>query len=101
MHLIIVLIFGTVQAGGVGAVVDNAKSFIGKTIVVEATRVLQTAAGKMMFAKHGEKTVKRTNQNPKKTQSTANKSRSNHRNSKYRSKADNAESSLVNLANKR
>lgn len=40
---------------GTMVVVDNAKAFIGQTLHVEATRVLQTAAGKMMFAKHNEK----------------------------------------------
>lgn len=40
---------------GTMVVVDNAKQFIGQTLTVEATRVLQTAAGKMMFAKHFEK----------------------------------------------
>lgn len=37
---------------GTMVVVDNAKAFIGQTLTVQATRVLQTAAGKMMFAKH-------------------------------------------------
>jgi uncharacterized protein YacL len=37
---------------GTMVVVDRAKELIGQTISVEATRVLQTAAGKMMFAKH-------------------------------------------------
>lgn len=37
---------------GTMVVVDQAKEYIGQTIAVEATRILQTAAGKMMFAKH-------------------------------------------------
>ncbi len=37
---------------GTMVVVDNAKSYIGQTLTVQATRVLQTAAGKMMFARH-------------------------------------------------
>ena len=36
---------------GTMVVVDNAKAFIGQTLTVQATRVLQTAAGKMMFAR--------------------------------------------------
>jgi len=36
---------------GTMVVVDDAKSAIGQTIETEVTRVLQTAAGKMMFAK--------------------------------------------------
>ncbi len=39
---------------GTMVVVDNAKRFIGQTLTVEATRVLQTAAGNMMFARHHE-----------------------------------------------
>lgn len=50
---------------GTMVVVDNAKPYIGQTLRVEATRVLQTAAGKMMFAKHFEKGHK--NQLSKKT----------------------------------
>lgn len=50
---------------GTMVVVDNAKSFIGQTLTVEATRVLQTAAGKMMFARHHEKMPAR--QQPQKT----------------------------------
>lgn len=38
---------------GTMVVVDRASGYIGQTITVEATRVLQTAAGKMLFAKHG------------------------------------------------
>lgn len=37
---------------GTMVVVDNARTFMGQTLSVEATRVLQTAAGKMLFAKH-------------------------------------------------
>lgn len=53
---------------GTMVVVDNAKSFIGQTLHVEATRVLQTAAGKMMFAKHHEK-VERTVKSPQQKRS--------------------------------
>lgn len=36
---------------GTMVVVDDSKEFIGKTVQVELTRVLQTAAGRMMFAR--------------------------------------------------
>lgn len=39
---------------GTMVVVDHARAFIGQTLIVEATRVLQTAAGKMLFAKHNQ-----------------------------------------------
>lgn len=81
---------------GTMIVVDNAKAFIGQTLTVEATRVLQTAAGKMMFAKHNERSKKPQGaQRPKRTQANP---RGN--NSRPRSKADTAENSLVNLANR-
>lgn len=51
---------------GTMVVVDNAKSLIGKTIAVEVTRVLQTTAGKMMFAKHGETVRSRPQTRPSK-----------------------------------
>ncbi len=95
---------------GTMVVVDNAKTFIGKSIMVEATRVLQTAAGKMMFAKHHE-TVKRiqptrsTQQKPTRRQGASSKQRNNNsRNSasqKMKSSAAKAEDSLVKLANRR
>lgn len=89
---------------GTMVVVDNAKSFIGQTLMVEATRVLQTAAGKMMFAKHHEKIARsvKTGQASKTTPKTprraaASRSR-NERSSHYKPKT--AEDSLVNLANR-
>lgn len=95
---------------GTMVVVDNAKTFIGKSITVEATRVLQTAAGKMMFAKHHE-TVKRiqstrsAQQKPARRQGASSKQRNNNsRNSaspKMKSSAAKAEDSLVKLANRR
>lgn len=93
---------------GTMIVVDNAKQFIGQTLTVEATRVLQTAAGKMMFAKHHERTQKKpqvgnkkvaqSNQRPKRTASQSGGVRSKQ--TRHKSKADTAESSLVNLANR-
>ncbi len=49
---------------GTMVVVDNAKPFIGQTLHVEATRVLQTAAGKMMFARHNQPLGRSKNQKP-------------------------------------
>jgi uncharacterized protein YacL len=39
---------------GTMVVVDNARRFIGKTIDISVTSVLQTTAGKMIFGKYGE-----------------------------------------------
>lgn len=86
---------------GTMVVVDNAKQFIGQTLNVEATRVLQTAAGKMMFAKHHEKGVARA---PKQnTASPKQASQKRRTNSSYRQsrqqKPKTPEDSLVDLAN--
>lgn len=98
---------------GTMVVVDHAKTLIGKTIQVEATRVLQTAAGKMMFAKHHEKVTEKpakqkavtttatpsrqpkVNRQPKANRS---ESRPKQRSGNYRPHT--AEDSLVDLANK-
>jgi uncharacterized protein YacL len=42
---------------GTMVVVDNARKMIGKTIDVAVTSVLQTTAGKMIFARHAEATA--------------------------------------------
>lgn len=42
---------------GTMVVVDNAAKFIGKTVTVEFTRLLQTDAGRMMFARLAKKEV--------------------------------------------
>jgi uncharacterized protein YacL len=91
---------------GTMVVVDNAKSFIGQTLVVEATRVLQTAAGKMMFARHHEKIaprVQKPRQNPPAaTQSTSRKPSQQRRQPETRPsrKPNTPEDSLVDLANR-
>ena len=96
---------------GTMVVVDNAKAFIGKTISVEATRVLQTAAGKMMFAKHHEKTQtskrSKTKQSsaakgprPTQVKQSARSQRPARQASKAKSPARRAEDSLVELANR-
>lgn len=89
---------------GTMVVVDNAKSFIGQTLSVEATRVLQTAAGKMMFAKHHEKmpartTVKQTTQTQKNLEQKPRRTNTSHRHQRPQ-KPKTPEDSLVDLANK-
>lgn len=54
---------------GTMVVVDNAKAFVGQCMKVEATRVLQTAAGKMLFAR-----MTPQNQPPKQKQPNQRKS---------------------------
>lgn len=87
---------------GTMVVVDNAKQFIGQTLTVEATRVLQTAAGKMMFAKHHEKiTARPSKQQGPQAQKQA-PQQSPRRASSYRKsrqKPKTPEDSLVDLAN--
>lgn len=98
---------------GTMVVVDNAKSFIGQTIEVEATRVLQTAAGKMMFARHFEKTVRQKvaklvpvdSKSAPKTRTNKSVSNRRQRNSRTsnaatRKPSRSSEDSLVELANK-
>ena len=90
---------------GTMVVVDNARAFIGRTIAVEATRILQTAAGKMMFAKHFEKATR-----PAKTsrQAQSSKPKAQHKprynrsstDSRYNHRKKTPEDSLVNLANR-
>ena len=87
---------------GTMVVVDNAKQFIGQTLTVEATRVLQTAAGKMMFAKHHEKIAARPSkqqgpQAQKQTSQQKPRRASSYR--KSRQKPKTPEDSLVDLAN--
>lgn len=89
---------------GTMVVVDNAKAFIGQTLTVEATRVLQTAAGKMMFAKHHEKqpvqAVKPKQQPSRPQQGKGKSTRRPNPASRYRTgRPKTAEDSLVDLAN--
>lgn len=91
---------------GTMVVVDNAKTFIGRTLKVEATRVLQTAAGKMMFAKHHEKVD--NSPRPKKTDKTNNLNPTNRRapakrtqkNFKTKASPRSREDAVVELANR-
>lgn len=88
---------------GTMVVVEHANNLIGKTVEVEFIRSLQTAAGKMMFAKIV---------NPDKSNKTDNRRQSNDRRDsqskpkfnykkQYKSKSSKVEDNLVNLANKR
>lgn len=88
---------------GTMVVVDNAKQYIGKLLKVEATRVLQTAAGKMMFAKHHQK-VEKSVQPPlpqKRPEKPTQPRRTNRQQSKPGRPGHNSnEENLVRLANK-
>jgi hypothetical protein len=87
---------------GTMVVVDNAKQFIGQTLQVEATRVLQTAAGKMMFAKHHEKqAVAQKNVKQKRGQPSKQPQRPalQHKRPQNRRRPRTPEDSLVSLAN--
>lgn len=92
---------------GTMVVVDNAKPFIGQTLVVEATRVLQTAAGKMMFARHHEKQPAKVvakqpvRQQHQAEQPAKQRRRSPDQSRNYRRAPQTPEDSLVDLANKR
>lgn len=88
---------------GTMVVVDNAKPFIGQTLTVEATRVLQTAAGKMMFAKHHEKmpqTTQKKRQTPQNKQKSPSPRRANSSRSRQNRPPKTPEDSLVDLANR-
>ena len=85
---------------GTMVVVEHASNQVGKTVEIEFIRSLQTAAGKMMFAKVAES---RQNNN-RKQQNVVNVkpktvNRSNHK-GQYKNKADQHEQNLVDLANR-
>lgn len=89
-------------ADGTMVVVEHASQFIGKTVEVEFIRSLQTAAGKMMFARVvGSKQTNKqpTARNDKPTRHTSQPKRQQHtprQNNRRRTPED----SLVELANK-
>lgn len=96
---------------GTMVVVEHASNQIGKTIEVEFIRSLQTAAGKMMFAKTTDISVNRkksvTNKQPIKKEFQSNPSRNkNQRSTSYKNhnkfnknKSAKSEQSLINLVN--
>lgn len=79
---------------GTMVVVDKASGFIGQTVLVEATRVLQTAAGKMLFAKHN------LTQAVKTSRPVSSPTQRQTRRRAPRSQSRNPEDKLVDLANK-
>lgn len=92
---------------GTMVVVDDSREYIGKTVSVELTRVLQTAAGRMMFAKRRgsakqePKATERRHEPKAKsahTTSRPDKKPSSYTRSTKRPRS--AEDTLVNLANK-
>lgn len=94
-------------ADGTMVVVENGSSKIGQTVEVEFIRSLQTAAGKMMFAKIIEKTInkqnnkqKNINNRPANDQAKRQPRYNNKRNNRYSNKASRSEQNIVDLANK-
>lgn len=94
---------------GTMVVVDNAKAFIGQTMTVEATRVLQTAAGKMLFARHHQQqpSKPKPQSQPRRGGESAQKSSTNRRRQTSRTSGERTakrprtpEDSLVDLANR-
>jgi uncharacterized protein YacL len=88
---------------GTMVVVEHANGKIGQTVEVEFIRSLQTAAGKMMFAKivNLDKSNKTDNRRQNKDQRNSQlKPKFNYK-KQYKSKLSKVEDNLVNLANKR
>lgn len=77
---------------GTMVVVDNAKRSIGEVITVEAVRVLQTEAGRMLFAK-------RSGEQNRKPQLTAKQPASQRRKQKRPPQKSTPEDELIKLAN--
>ncbi len=87
---------------GTMVVVERANSKIGQTVEVEFIRSLQTAAGKMMFAKivNPDKSNKTDNRRQNNDQrDSQSKPKFNYK-KQYKSKSSKVEDNLVNLANK-
>lgn len=76
---------------GTMVVVEHANSLIGQTVEIEFIRSLQTAAGKMMFAKMVGNNVS--------TSSVKRQSPRQHNNRRYNKKPFHAEQNIVNLIN--
>jgi uncharacterized protein YacL len=79
---------------GTMVVVEHASSQIGKTVEVEFIRSLQTAAGKMMFAKMVDSKNKAGSQNDRRSNNKPNHAK------KYKNKSVQAEQNIVNLISK-
>jgi len=76
---------------GTMVVVDDSKNLIGQTVEAEVTRVLQTSAGKMMFARRNGATNEK--------QQPARKPKNNAKTSRSPKHRRTAEDSLIELAN--
>jgi uncharacterized protein YacL len=98
-------------ADGTMVVVEHANSQIGRQVEIEFVRSLQTAAGKMMFARlTGPNLNTNTRQNkpsitpkisrPTRQNSRPNKSYNNRRNQQSRPQKKNNEDNLINLVNR-
>lgn len=83
---------------GTMVVVDSGKAHINQTVAVTITRVLQTSAGKMMFAKLA--TAPAAPATKAKAHARPKAAKSGSRQRRGRSAADQAEDSLVDLANR-
>lgn len=88
-------------ADGTMVVVERASNSIGKIVEVEFIRSLQTAAGKMMFAKLvQEKQSTQTNNKPKTLNRYKNTSKSQiGHNKNYKTQSNKNEENLINLVN--
>lgn len=89
---------------GTMVVVERANNYIGKTVEIEFIRSLQTAAGKMMFAKLVQEkprnnTAKRPDNRRKFVKDSESKS-PQKRNNSYKINANKSEQNLINLVNK-
>lgn len=92
---------------GTMVVVERASAQIGKTVEIEFVRSLQTAAGKMMFAKivgaeKANNTRKPVQDRPKQPVSSQKQSSrpNQNRRRQYKNKSDQREQNLINLVNK-
>ena len=89
---------------GTMVVVERANSYIGKTVEIEFIRSLQTAAGKMMFAKLvQEKSRNSTDKKPdnrRKFAKSSSSKDSHKQNSSHKINSNKSEQNLINLVNK-
>lgn len=89
-------------ADGTMVVVEHANSFVGKSVEIEFIRSLQTAAGKMMFAKLVRAQAQQNNQTAtKQKQNNRRSPKNNYRKPKRNnSKPNQSEQNFINLVNK-
>lgn len=82
-------------ADGTMVVVERASGNIGQTVEIEFIRSLQTAAGKMMFAKLAKPSKKSKDQQ----QNSSNQNPKSSRKKYYKPKPNQAEQNIINLVN--